>query len=281
MSQSSADTAPPTRRYAFGPYVVDVGGREISNDGRRVGVEPQVFDVLVVLLRENHRVVAKEELLDEVWGTRMVSESALTTRIKALRRALGDDGASQKVIRTAHGRGFRFVAPMRALDSLPDRSVDGRSQQAVDALSLVQTVKFCTTYDQVRLAYAMTGFGPPLVKAANWLTHLEYDFESPVWRHWLREPLGALSPAASATTSAVAVCRTMEGGRGSASTSGFRGSRGGGCDAAGLEPGFPAARDLAGRRCGLSSTRARHPRAGQLPWCSTGAFGVKGAVAPC
>ncbi len=64
-------------------------------DGRAVAVEPQVFDVLVHLLRHRDRVVSKEELLDEVWGDRFVSESTLTSRIKAARRAIGDDGATQ------------------------------------------------------------------------------------------------------------------------------------------------------------------------------------------
>ena len=50
-----------------------------------------------------------------------------------------------------------------------------------------QTIRFCTTDDGVRIAYATVGQGPPLVKAANWLNHLEFDWESPVWRHWLEE----------------------------------------------------------------------------------------------
>ena len=109
-SVEGAQLSASEKRYAFGAYLVDVDAREISCDGQRVHVEPQVFDVLVMLLRQRHRVVAKEELLDEVWGTRMVSESALTTRVKALRKALGDSGQAQTVVRTAHGYGFRFVA---------------------------------------------------------------------------------------------------------------------------------------------------------------------------
>jgi pimeloyl-ACP methyl ester carboxylesterase/DNA-binding winged helix-turn-helix (wHTH) protein len=175
---------PDDGRYAFDDFVVDVGAREIRRAGRRVAVEPQVFDVLVVLLRERHRVVTKEELLDRVWHTRMVSESALTSRVKALRRALGDDGQSQSVIRTAHGHGFRFVAGIHPAQP------DGARPVAPPARPLEQEVRFCRTRDDVRLAYAFLGQGPPLVKVANWLTHLEYDLESPVWRHWY-EALGA------------------------------------------------------------------------------------------
>jgi len=108
----------------------------------------------------------------------MVSESALTTRIKALRRALDDNGQEQAVIRTAHGRGCRFVA-----DLLDEASPAPRAPVP----ELHQDIRFCSTDDGTRLAYALMGDGPPLVKAANWLTHLEYDLESPVWRHWHRD----------------------------------------------------------------------------------------------
>ena len=73
-------------------------------------VEPQVFDVLVLLVRERDRVVTKAEILDTVWGSRFVSDSTLTSRIKALRRAVGDDGTAQRVVRTVHGRGYQFAA---------------------------------------------------------------------------------------------------------------------------------------------------------------------------
>ena len=176
-------------RYAFGDIEVDIGAREIRRGDGLIPVEPQVFDVLVVLLRERHRVVSKEELLDEVWGTRMVSESALTTRIKALRKALGDDGRTQGTIRTAHSRGFRFVADLE--DAKPPLAPTSASTQQIQGASsparLTQSIGFCRAADGTRLAYATMGEGPPLVKVANWLTHLEYDLESPVWRHWYRD----------------------------------------------------------------------------------------------
>jgi pimeloyl-ACP methyl ester carboxylesterase/DNA-binding winged helix-turn-helix (wHTH) protein len=184
-------TAPVSLRLRFGEYVVDIGAVEIRRDGALVPVEPQVFGVLAVLLRERHRVVTKEEILDEVWGTRMVSESALTSRIKALRRALGDDGRAQTVIRTAHGRGFRFVADVSDAEDgrTPSRAADpvAESRVAPEPDPLEQDIRFCTAADGTRLAYSVMGDGPPLVKAANWLTHLEYDLESPVWRHWHRD----------------------------------------------------------------------------------------------
>lgn len=97
--------------YEFGDYELDLASHAVRRGGAPVPMEPQVFDVLALLVEQRARTVTKEELLDGVWGSRFVSESALTSRIKAARRALGDDGRSQAVIRTVHGRGYQFVAP--------------------------------------------------------------------------------------------------------------------------------------------------------------------------
>jgi DNA-binding winged helix-turn-helix (wHTH) protein len=93
----------------FGQIEVDLDVFEVRRSGEAVHVEPQVFDVLRYLVEHRDRLVPKEELIEEVWGSRFVSESALTSRIKAARRALGDDGREQRMIRTVHGRGYRFV----------------------------------------------------------------------------------------------------------------------------------------------------------------------------
>jgi DNA-binding winged helix-turn-helix (wHTH) protein/tetratricopeptide (TPR) repeat protein len=95
---------------AFGDCELSIERLELRRDGERVPLEPQVFDVLAFLVAHRDRVVAKTELLDEVWGDRFVSESALTSRIKSVRRAIGDTGRDQRIIRTVHGRGYRFVA---------------------------------------------------------------------------------------------------------------------------------------------------------------------------
>jgi len=99
-------------RYRFGEFTVDSDSIEVAGpDGIR-DVEPQVFDVLLYLVEQRGRLVTKEELLDNVWGDRFVSESALTTRIKQARRAVDDDGRSQYAIKTVHGRGYRFIPPV-------------------------------------------------------------------------------------------------------------------------------------------------------------------------
>jgi pimeloyl-ACP methyl ester carboxylesterase/DNA-binding winged helix-turn-helix (wHTH) protein len=160
----------------FEDVEVDTERYEVRRAGEPVAVEPQVFDLLVYLIRHRQRVVTKAELLDNLWGDRFVSESALTSRIRALRRAVGDDGRSQHVVRTVHGRGYRFVAELAETGAAHD--------EAPPASAGTQRISFCRARDGVRLAYAVTGAGAPLVKAANWLSHLEYDWESPTWRHW-------------------------------------------------------------------------------------------------
>ncbi len=100
----------------FGDFELDTALYELREAGARVAVEPQVFDLLVYLAQNSDRTVTKEEIFAEIWGNRIVSDAALSSQIKAARRVLGDDGASQNMIRTIHGRGFRFVAPVEIAD---------------------------------------------------------------------------------------------------------------------------------------------------------------------
>ena len=98
---------------AFGKHRLDLDRRELRHGPDLVELEPQVFDLLVYLVQERHRVVGKDDLLQAVWGGRIVSDTALTTRIHAVRRALGDDGAAQRLVRTFNRKGVRFVGEVR------------------------------------------------------------------------------------------------------------------------------------------------------------------------
>ncbi len=118
----------------FGEVELDLAGHEIRRSGEPVPVEPQVFDVLAYLVEHRDRLVPKTELLDEVWGDRFVSESALTSRIKAARRAVGDNGRDQRVIRTVHGRGYRFVADLAGSTSSQQASGGGELHAMIDEL---------------------------------------------------------------------------------------------------------------------------------------------------
>ncbi len=113
----------------FANCELDVGRVVLRRDGRVVGVEPQAFDLLCCLVERRGEVVRKEQLLDEVWGDRFVSESALTTQIKSVRQAVGDNGAAQRVIRTVHGKGYEFVADVHTVD---EADPGGGSVDSVD-----------------------------------------------------------------------------------------------------------------------------------------------------
>ncbi len=161
----------------FDRYGLDTDKRELRRGAGLVSLGPQVFDLLVFLVRNRERVVSKDDLIANVWGGRMVSDSTLTSHINAARKAVGDSGEEQRLIRTIARKGIRFVGEL--LDEAP------RAETRAPAQDLRQEIHFCTAGDGARLAYATMGHGPPLVKTANWLNHLEFDWESPIWRHML------------------------------------------------------------------------------------------------
>ena len=100
-------------RYLFDDFALDTGRRELGRGGVVVAVEPQVFDLLVYLIQNRTRVVSKDDLLASVWGGRIVSESALFSRINAARSAVGDNGEDQRLIKTLPRQGVRFVGTVR------------------------------------------------------------------------------------------------------------------------------------------------------------------------
>jgi len=100
-------------RFLFGDHVLDTAHRELSRGGEQIAVEPQVFDPLVYLLQNRERVVSKHDLLASVWGGRIVSDATLDSRIRAARRAVGDSGTAQTLIRTFARKGVRFVGEAR------------------------------------------------------------------------------------------------------------------------------------------------------------------------
>jgi DNA-binding winged helix-turn-helix (wHTH) protein/tetratricopeptide (TPR) repeat protein len=96
--------------YRFDQFELDTEKLELRGDGGVIALEPQVFALLVYLVENRDRVVTKDEIVEKIWDGRIVSDSAISSRIKSARQALGDDGVSQRFIRTMHRVGFRFVA---------------------------------------------------------------------------------------------------------------------------------------------------------------------------
>src|SRR5215472_7867391 len=102
-------TREPPMLLALGDLVLDRARRELRRGAEVIALEPQVFDLLCYLVQHRDRVVSKDDLLQAVWGGRIVSDSALAARLHAVRRALGDDGEAQRWIRTMRRAGVRFV----------------------------------------------------------------------------------------------------------------------------------------------------------------------------
>ena len=163
--------------YQFGPFHLDVRERRLSRGDEVIPLRLKVFDTLLVLVENAGRLVTKQELLDTVWPETTVEENNLNHNVSVLRKALGEKATGQQYIETVPRVGYRFAAPV-------DAAVPQTGASAAATAKARQEIRYCTTSDGVRLAYATTGNGPPLVKASNWLTHLDFEWGSPIWRHW-------------------------------------------------------------------------------------------------
>lgn len=165
--------------YRFDDFLVDPGRRELTHAGQPVAVEPQVFSLLVHLLDNRDRVVSKQELIEAIWDGRFVSDSAISSRIKSARKALGDDGASQRYIKTVHRHGFRFIGDtVVEVDGEDPRLAAGQASGQI-----VQDIRFCLSADGTKIAYATAGTGTPLLMSPCCFSHLEQDWQSPCWGH--------------------------------------------------------------------------------------------------
>jgi pimeloyl-ACP methyl ester carboxylesterase/DNA-binding winged helix-turn-helix (wHTH) protein len=186
MERMSQDDA--AKLYLFGPFRLEVLERRLLRDGELVPLLGKAFDTLVLLVEAAGTLQKQQVLIDRLWPEVVVEPNNLQQNISIVRRALG--GVPGIEIETIRGQGYRLHATVREA-SVPAR---GSSAQATAAASAElgrapdaasQRIQFCSARDGSRLAYARLGSGPALVKAANWLNHLELDLESPIWTHWL------------------------------------------------------------------------------------------------
>jgi TolB-like protein len=132
--------------YRFGAFELDRSKIELRHDGGIVPVEPQVFALLLLLAENRDRLVSREEIIEKVWDGRAVSDSALDSRVKSARRALGDDGKAQRFIRTVHGQGFRFVAELAEAAAETGREPVGDAKPSIAVLPF-RLVGPGTSYD--------------------------------------------------------------------------------------------------------------------------------------
>jgi TolB-like protein len=112
-------------KYKFGDFELDTQRAALHRGDKDISLEPKAYDLLCLLVANHDRLVTWDEVIEKVWDGRAVSETVVSTGIKFVRRALGDDGDAQKFIKTHRGRGFRFVAPVRLL---PSASANGQTE---------------------------------------------------------------------------------------------------------------------------------------------------------
>ena len=169
-------------QYHFADCILDTDSYRLLRGGAQQQVEPQVFDLLRVLVENAGRLVSRDQLIETVWEGRIVSEATISARINAARIAVGDNGKAQAVIRTVPRRGIELVVPVSGAETVaPDPAPEAASGQ---------TIRYTTSADGTQLAYASSGTGPPLLRVTHQVTHLELDWLSPLWRPTL-DALGA------------------------------------------------------------------------------------------
>ena len=165
-------------RFVFENHILDPGRRELRRDGERIALEPQVFDLLLHLVRNRERVVSKEDLIATVWRGRTVSDSTLTSRLNAARKAIGDSGEAQRLIRTLARKGIRFVAEVRVEDggeavaparpASPPPSAPGPSE-----LPAIAVLPFTNMGGDVEQEYFADGISEDIITAlSKWRSFL-------------------------------------------------------------------------------------------------------------
>ncbi len=152
-------------RYEFADCVLDVDRHVLLRGGETVPVEPQVFDLLELLAESPGKLVVREEIIDRVWNGRFVSDSTISARIAAARRAVGDDGKSQRIIRTIVRRGLQMTAEVKS---------DAGSNS--DENRQTQKLRYAQGSDGRPIPYSLTGSGHPVLRIGSVIHDLEAEW---------------------------------------------------------------------------------------------------------
>jgi len=169
------------KKYIFGRYLLDVDEHRLTRDDEVIRLRGKLFDTLRVLVEKAGRLVRKDELMQAVWPDSIVEENNLDNCVSQLRKLLHPE----QFIETVPRQGYRFVCPVRIFTE-PPLEASNRMQPKSPTIPS-QEIRSFLTQDKVNIAYSKSGTGPPLVKAANWLNHLEFEWHSPIWTHWVAE----------------------------------------------------------------------------------------------
>ena len=155
--------------FLFANHVLDTDRRELHRGSQPIAVEPQVFDLLVYLVENRDRVVSKDDLIASVWGGRIVSESTLTSRINAVRKAVGDSGEHQKLIRTIARKGLRFVAEVRTEQNAaePVRAEPARAALPLPDRPAIAVLPFANMSGDPEQEYFSDGISEDIITALS------------------------------------------------------------------------------------------------------------------
>jgi pimeloyl-ACP methyl ester carboxylesterase/DNA-binding winged helix-turn-helix (wHTH) protein len=175
MSTNGAHTV-----YRFGPFCLEPKEHRLLRQERYVPLPGKAFATLRVLVERHGTLVSKQELMNEVWPQTTVEENNLDRNISTLRKALGEQPDGKPYIETVPRVGYRFTASVNLGE------VNASAKPKVQS-NTNQQIRFCVTPDKVRLAYSTAGSGHPVVKVATCFNHLGFEWESPIWRHWISE----------------------------------------------------------------------------------------------
>ena len=175
----------PCGVYKFGPFRLDVKERRLLRGERGVPLTGKAFDTLCFLVGRHGSLVPKEELLNALWPEIDVEENNIDRNISTLRKALGEKSASPRYIETVPRVGYRFLAGVTEVPV--EESGDAAPRVAQPESPSRQEIRFCVSPDNVRIAYAKVGSGFPIVRVANCFNHLAFEWQSPIWHHWVRD----------------------------------------------------------------------------------------------
>jgi TolB-like protein len=168
-------------RFLFADHRLDPARRELVRGREPVSLEPQVFDLLVYLIENRDRVVSRDDLIASVWGGRIVSESTLGSRINAARKAIGDSGAEQKLIRTVARKGLRFVGDIQLAPAGEGEAIDAPAREVGDGARLplplpdrpaIAVLPFVNMSDDPAQEYFSDGISEDIITALSRLRWL-------------------------------------------------------------------------------------------------------------
>ena len=155
-------------QYQFADCVLDVSQHSLLKAGTPVAVEPQVFDLLHLLVQNRDRLISRDEIIEAVWQGRIVSDATISARIAAARKAVGDDGKAQTIIQTVARRGLKFVADVQS---------DQPKETSPQPAQAPPRVRYTSNDKGQSLAYSVGGSGPKAVRSGFGMSDIQAEWD--------------------------------------------------------------------------------------------------------